>query len=1816
MAATNAPSEVTGITIGAINDAVHEISKRPTYVKCVMSQAIFATIRAIFFVASGDADRATYSAQYADSRRVAYQSQLGAHQLKVKEDIELEGQPPEKQDAHPAAATTFYNKVFNKTGATYNAVTKECGFKSIDVLLPDVTYTPQGHLYTAFSNRTQAQLAHDWNHHSDDIFSVLFARISEMNPLFATQFSGMAHKPNALFPFVRAVVYAIQDGDYRFRYSALMDLQSLLGRITSLDTVAEHRSSLETLVRHVGSFTFNAATFSFFLLMQKFSSEVPALLTIPTGAPDLSTAMFHLMAAAPSPTTAEAHAAVTSNPKGCVKDEAGNVYCAHCMKPVKDPGVHNATNCRSRAAGKPQKNGKPKQKQQKSKAQQSQHQGRNHAHYTAAEAQHPAQAGPPAVVPNPSSTAVPPGYVLIPAHQYVPQYPPTYGSASGSASPYPPAGQLPCSPHPVAHAYAAAHAPAERSPRILDCGASITTVGSSIPLYNSFPVSMTLRMTRGSTTRVRQGTCTLVFPDVRGNPVSLQLPAITSPDIQSDILLVSYHQLLRLGYHIYLDVNYGKVYTPRNECIMLTVKNGVWHFPSSQNFPVCQLHVDPAHAHMVLGRGRLGWHSLSASNDLVPVSPSTIDLQAHLEAPEDPRSPSPASDSPDISSQADEQRTDVSSENSCVQDTREMPLLPQAAPDELPAPLPLVAPLPQDFLPPTVTTPSFNQACTLPPRQAPSPPAIAVPAPKSTQPKKPKKPKTGSALSLEAALKICQKYHDATDHKCGKTSLKKILYEAIPEQQLRPSSEHLKHFVCGTCEMANSRLPPQRKTHPPTPSSGQFRPGESLFVDGSGAYKFDTADGYTQHFIVVCETSHAKFVFPATDKTPEKLITHLRDLQSNWQTKIKKIRVDQEYARSTVFRTWTTSNDIALEETPPYVHQGNGMAERAHGMIQDGARVCKIQAGASNFLWSEACRYTAKQLNRVPTQADSQNRSPLDICPNIPFQHSQLEHPPWGCEMFGHIGQSTSKSSAAGARARRGVFVGIADTGPSYLLYDLEKKKIFKCGYARFVPHVFPLKLRMLAGQPISPLEVIDPDGILRLASLTPDEASDMDLAEYCSISHMLLDVPQTFFPEYSHAWRLQCARPVKRKDKVTLVTYFDLYHGPVERLPKDMRNYRTHPKETVFQVSPPAKGRDYSLRHALRITYPNCKTLGEMAEASARNRGSYPQNPAVALANVAFTDESVFHAFLQDAHKPSNIHKLHRYAIKVAYAARVVAGARIRPISLPPQVTSPKGAVGFQPTSRKSAMRHPSWPQWKKAEDDEIAGIRARGVVEPVLLRNVPAGTKILHYHFVYTDKPSGPKARTCARGDEQDPYPSVSETYSSTPGAPLVRVLFAHAAQHGHDLHKLDVSQAFTQAEPFSDDVHIYMYPPPGHEQDGYVWRLRRPLYGLAAAPACWSATLRAYLQSEGWVPVAEGEDTMYKRTVRVSDSESKNMFLIFHVDDILLSAHPSCAAAVRDFKTRFMQRFQAKDEGLVTRYIGMDVHRVQDRIYLTQSSLAQELVDFMGLTDCNATLTPLEPGTRLLEADRPALPDTGRTKYYQHIVGCLQYLAQWTRPDLAHATHELSKHQSNPGEVHLDAAKRTVRYLKGTINFGLVYRFVHRDADRLIGFADADWAGDVDTRRSLSANVFMCNGGAILWHCKQQQGVATSTSEAEFVSASTAGKDAEWFRRILAGMAMHQPGPTPIYEDNKGCRLMSENPVQKSKTRHIDVSQHKVRLLVRQNVVRLIDCPTQDMAADLLTKALPAPTFHRHRDTILGYIPHTAPTLPTVIPPWKGY
>ena len=170
--------------------------------------------------------------------------------------------------------------------------------------------------------------------------------------------------------------------------------------------------------------------------------------------------------------------------------------------------------------------------------------------------------------------------------------------------------------------------------------------------------------------------------------------------------------------------------------------------------------------------------------------------------------------------------------------------------------------------------------------------------------------------------------------------------------------------------------------------------------------------------------------------------------------------------------------------------------------------------------------------------------------------------------------------------------------------------------------------------------------------------------------------------------------------------------------------------------------------------------------------------------------------------------------------------------------------------------------------------------------------------------------------------------------------------------------------------------------------------------------------------------------------------------------------------------------------------------------------------GQTEAKPVSTPADLNVKLQKEDGVSRPVD--TVTYQSIVGSLLHAAITTRPDIAQAVGVVSKFCANPTQSHLTAAKRILRYLKGTVYLGLSYK---KCADgNLIGYSDADWAGDVDDRHSTSGNVFLLAKGAVSWLSKKQATVALSTAEAEYVALSAATQEAIWLthrrRRISGG------------------------------------------------------------------------------------------------------
>ena len=215
-----------------------------------------------------------------------------------------------------------------------------------------------------------------------------------------------------------------------------------------------------------------------------------------------------------------------------------------------------------------------------------------------------------------------------------------------------------------------------------------------------------------------------------------------------------------------------------------------------------------------------------------------------------------------------------------------------------------------------------------------------------------------------------------------------------------------------------------------------------------------------------------------------------------------------------------------------------------------------------------------------------------------------------------------------------------------------------------------------------------------------------------------------------------------------------------------------------------------------------------------------------------------------------------------------------------------------------------------------------------------------------------------------------------------------------------------------------------------------------------------------------------------------------------------------------------------------------------------------------------TPLDANSTLSKADCPHVVDPAlHRRYRSMLTGCLSYLVNMTRPDLAFAYSQLSKFVQYPGVVHLQAAERVLQYVRGTYDQGISYCDLGAEVNyKLIGWVDSDFGSDHDTRKSMTGYLMSLNGGAISWKSSRPGGVTLSSSEAECVTASQAGQEVAYLRELLKGFGHPQKKPTEIWEDNASCVMMSKNPTNRDRSRHVDVKVHNLRDLVRDGDVKL--------------------------------------------------
>ena len=505
------------------------------------------------------------------------------------------------------------------------------------------------------------------------------------------------------------------------------------------------------------------------------------------------------------------------------------------------------------------------------------------------------------------------------------------------------------------------------------------------------------------------------------------------------------------------------------------------------------------------------------------------------------------------------------------------------------------------------------------------------------------------------------------------------------------------------------------------------------------------------------------------------------------------------------------------------------------------------------------------------------------------------------------------------------------------------------------------------------------------------------------------------------------------------------------------------------------------------------------------------------------------------------------------------------------------------EPLSLKEARASPYWKDFEKAMHAEFQSLIENDTWE---YRDVPTGRAVLTGRWVFKIKKDrwGKilkfKARWVAHGYKQQEGLDYTETFASVIKPMSWKSMMGMSAKRGYRIRQMDVITAFLYG--FLDEEIYIMQPTMFEDGTTRVCFLKKALYGLKQSPRVWYQTLLDFLRKLDFHKT-EADHGLFV-------SADKTMFIAVYVDDLLLFG-ADIDPRIDDVMQNLRDRFRMTDLGDVSHYLGMevDVDLNKKTISLRQSTYLKKILGRYGMSNCKPAKIPISPGVANSLTPYEDQAEKSTVAWYQSAVGALMWPAMHARPDLAYSVGVLSRFCNNPGPVHVELVKHVLRYVSGTLDLGLKFDGEADTPDDVVGYTDSDFAGSKSDRKSTGGYVFMLAGAAISHSSKLQSIVALSTCEAEYVAMCEAGKEAVWLGYLLAELGFRKRStPVTLYADNQGSIALSNNPEFHRRTKHIDVRFHWIREAVSMKQLQIIYIPTAEMAADGLTKALPASGF----------------------------
>ena len=855
---------------------------------------------------------------------------------------------------------------------------------------------------------------------------------------------------------------------------------------------------------------------------------------------------------------------------------------------------------------------------------------------------------------------------------------------------------------------------------------------------------------------------------------------------------------------------------------------------------------------------------------------------------------------------------------------------------------------------------------------------------------------------------------------------------------------------------------------------------------------------------------------------------------------------------------------------------------------------CLLQsAQAPKFLWAEAADYAVYILNCLPHSANPGHVSPNHRWDGVPPKLESLFV--WGSPAYVLIPKERRKDKKLGDVSVPGIIVGVARNRRAYRVYVPSQHCVFESNDISIDEYAVIRRSRIArnisTADGAEQSDFLNDDGGMNPTRLliSDDDAVDIKQPTPAAPITVLPTTPTTAYERTTPPTPVTVPHAQTPTDTMSPTTPLreNLYRIPTPK----MRNPIT-PRTTLTDqhtTLPPTTtaSTDYTVPPLPPTDIPKWRGLeeesaedegpsdvqrrGELRRSRRATKGTKPENIADVYANER---ENAWRK-----KRGLQIFRLMRYGVNYVYALEEDDDSVF------------SCATSTDTPSYEEGMNSTDAVKWKAAMEVELANLLKRHTWEPAVL---PAGRKPVGNKWVFRVKRNDDrsinkyKARLTAKGFSQIHGVDFNETFSPTIRVDTMRTMFACAAEKGPNisLFHWDVIGAYLWADL---DEEIYMKCPAGVilPRGMNCVRLLKALYGLRQAGRLWHQLLKKVLLDLGF-HCTEEDACLF---IHHGDG-GKITMLGTHVDDLFgWSTEPDFMLSV---KTRLDTEFELVDNGKPSYLLGIHIvhNEVTGAIKLHQEKYITDILERFGMINCHPVRSPADHSVHLEAEDDSELLD--RSVPYREAVGALLYAAVNTKPSIAYAVCRVAKFVEAPRQSHWTAVKRIMRFLKGNPGSGVCYQRT-TGIPKLTMFCDADYAADVDSRKSMTGYVAFIAGGPVAWRSGSQKGTALSTCVAELYALTEATVHVIWHRNLLGSMSYKQLKATDVFEDNQAAIQVCINDVMTRRIKCVGVRLSFLRDQLHEGIINLLNVSSAENVADIFTKALTVPVHEYHQQRL---------------------